>query len=299
MAQNTMTRFLIAGASGRHGATGNHVVRQLLDRKLPVRAFVFRADQRSEQLEALGAEVVVGDLRDIAAVRRAMRGITRAYFVYPLAEGLLEAITPFAAAAKEAGVESIVNMSQITARADFPSQAARQYWLGERILDWSGTGVTHLQPTLFLENLLVFAEAIRNESKIFLAYGQGKSAPVCVEDVARVIVSVLVDPAPHRGKTYVPTGSRSITMSEMAAIFGRVLGKPIEYVDLPIAHYTQALAQFHSHMTPYLIEYLSRVAEAHQRGELDVQTDIVPRIGGAPAKSPDAFVAENRAAFSG
>jgi uncharacterized protein YbjT (DUF2867 family) len=60
--------------------------------------------------------------------------------VYPLAEGLLEAITVFAAAAKEAGVESIVNMSQITARADFPSQAARQYWLGERILDWSGIG---------------------------------------------------------------------------------------------------------------------------------------------------------------
>jgi NAD(P)H dehydrogenase (quinone) len=295
MTQETIGTFLIAGAGGSHGATGNYVVRQLLDRKLPVRAFVFHADQRSEKLEALGAEVVVGDLRDVEAVRRAMRGITRAYFVYPLAEGLLEAITVFAAAAKEAGVESIVNMSQITARADFPSQAARQYWLGERILDWSGIGVTHLQPTLFLQNLLVFAEAIRNESKIFLPYGQGKSAAVCAEDVARVIVGVLVDPAPHQGKTYVPTGSRSITMSEMAAIFGRVLGKPIEYVDLPIAQYTQALAQFKR--TPYLIEYLARAAEAHQRGELDVQTDIVSRIGGAPPKSPDAFVAENRASF--
>src|SRR5438105_14083228 len=103
MAQNTMTRFLIAGAGGRHGATGNHVVRQLLDRKLPVRAFVFHADQRSEKLQALGAEVVVGDLRDVEAVRRAMRGITRAYLVYPLAEGLLEAITVFAAAANGAG----------------------------------------------------------------------------------------------------------------------------------------------------------------------------------------------------
>lgn len=296
MVRDTMPTFLIAGAGGNHGATGNHVVRQLLDRKLPVRAFVFRADQRSERLKALGAEVVVGDVRDIAAVRRAMRGITRAYFVYPLAEGLLEAITVFTAAAKESGVESIVNMSQVTARADFPSQAARQYWLGERILDWSGIGVTHLEPTVFLENLLVFAEVIRKESKIPIPYGQGKSAPVCAEDVARVIVSVLVDPAPHQGKTYVPTGSRSITMSEMAAIFGRVLGKPIEYVDLPIAHWTQALAQVR---TPYQIEYLSRVAEAHQRGELDVQTDIVLRIGGAPPKSPDAFIAENRATFGG
>src|SRR5215469_12710452 len=150
MARHTMTRFLIAGAGGRHGATGNHVVRQLLARKLPVRAFVFHADQRSERLAALGAEVVVGDMHDIEAVRSAMRGITRAYFVYPLAEGLLEAVTIFAAAAKEAEVEFIVNMSQVTARADFPSEAARRYWLGERIFDWSGIGVTHLQPTLFL-----------------------------------------------------------------------------------------------------------------------------------------------------
>ena len=297
MAQNTMTRCLIAGAGGRHGATGNHVVRQLLGRKLPVRAFVFHADQRSEQLAELGAEVVVGDLRDIEAVRRAMRGITRAYFVYPLAEGLLEALTVFAVSAKETGVECIVNMSQITARADFPSQAARQYWLGERVLDWSGIGVIHLAPTIFMENLLVYADAIRNQSKIFLPYGHGKSAPVCAEDVARVIVGVLVDPALHVGKTYVPTGPRSLNMTEMAAIFERVLGKPIEYVDLPIAHWTQAMAQ--SQMTPYLIEYLSRVAEAHQRGELDVQTDIVQRIGGAPPKPPDAFVAENLAAFRG
>lgn len=296
MAQTIMPRFLVAGAGGSHGATGNHVVRQLLDRRLPVRAFVFRADERSEQLEALSAEITVGDLRDIHAVRRAMRGITRAYFVYPLAEGLLEAITVFAAAAKEAGVEFIVNMSQITARADFPSQAARQYWLGERILEWSGVGVTHLQPTLFLENLLVFADAIREQSKLFLPYGQGKSALVSAEDVAHVIVNVLVDPAPHLGKTYVPTGSHSITMSDMAAIFGRVLGKRVEYVDVPLAHWTQALSQLR---TPYQIEYLSRVAEAHQRGEFDVQTDIVLRIGGAPPKSPDAFVAENRAAFSG
>ena len=294
---NTTPKFLIAGASGRTGATGNHVVRQLLARKLPVRALVFRADHRSEELAALGAEVVVGDLHDISAVRRAMRDVTRAYFVYPLAEGLIEAITVFAAAAKEARVESIVNMSQLTAREDFPSRAARQYWLGEQILDWSGIGVTHLQPTLFLENLLVFADSIRRESKIFLPYGQGKSAPVSGEDVARVIVNVLVNPAPHRGKTYVPTGSRSLGMSETAAIFGRVLGRPIEYVDLPIAHWAQALAQFQ--MSPYLIEYLSRVAEAHQRGELDVQNDIVSQVGGTPPKSVDAFVADNRAAFGG
>src|SRR5260370_22517720 len=118
MTQKTIGTFLIAGAGGSHGATGNHVVRQLLDRKLPVRAFVFQADQRSEKLEALGAEVVVGDLRDVEAVRRAMRGITRAYFVYPLAEGLLEAITALAAAARQAAGVSNRNKAPTTAPPD-------------------------------------------------------------------------------------------------------------------------------------------------------------------------------------
>jgi len=185
-------------------------------------------------------------------------------------------------------------MSQITARTDFPSEVGRRYWLGERILDWSGIGVTHLRPTLFLENWLAFADTIR-ESQIFLPYGQGKCAPVWAEDVARVIVSVLVDPASHRGKTYVPTGPRSLTMSELAATFGRVLGKSIEYVDLPVAPWAQALAQFR---TPFQIEYLASGGGSPARRPR-CQTDIVRQIGGAPAKSPDAFVAEHRAASGG
>src|SRR5258708_1253122 len=153
MSRDTIATFLIAGAGGSHGATGNHAVRQLLARELPVRAFVFRSDERSEHLAALGAEIVVGDLRDITAVRGAMRGIARAYFTYPLAEGLLEATTVFAAAAKEAGLEAIVNMSQITAREDHPSPAARQHWLAVRILDWAVVRVKHKGPPIYIEDM--------------------------------------------------------------------------------------------------------------------------------------------------
>lgn len=297
MSKKTASRFLITGAGGRTGATGNWAVRQLLARKLPVRAFVFRADQRSEQLAELGADVIVGDLRDIEAVRRAMRGVTRAYFVYPIVEGLLEATTVFAAAAKEAGLDAIVNMSQISARADHPSPASRQHWLAERILDWTGIGTTHLRPPFFLEDLLVFADAVKNESKIVLPYGEGKHAPVGGEDLARVIVGVLVDPGAHRGQTYMPTGPKSLSMTEVAAIFTRALGKRVEYVNPPVAVWAEALRQLQ--MSPYLIEHLSRVAEAHQRGEFDAETDVVRQIGGTPPKSLEPFLAENRAAFGG
>ena len=40
----------------------------------------------------------------------------------------------------------MVNMSQLPARPDHASPASRQHWLAERLLDWSGIGVTHMRP---------------------------------------------------------------------------------------------------------------------------------------------------------
>jgi uncharacterized protein YbjT (DUF2867 family) len=297
MTQATSPRFLIVGAAGQHGATGNYAARQLLAMGLPVRAFVRRADDRADRLKALGAEIAVGDIRDFDVVCAALDGVQRAYFTYPIADGLLEATATFATAAKEAGLESVVNMSQITARPDHPSPAARQHWLAERLLDWSGIGVTHLRPPFFLENLLSFTtSSIRSEGKIYLPYGHGRHAPVAGEDLGRVAVGILTDPVAHLGKTYVPTGPVSLSMAEMATVFTGVLGHPVEYVDIPVERWQHMLGHVGG-MSPHLIEHLSRVAEAHQRGEFDALTDVVETIGGAPPKPLEAFIRENAPAF--
>jgi NAD(P)H dehydrogenase (quinone) len=294
--EETAMTVLITGAAGRHGATGNHAARQLLARGLPVRAFVRHDDDRAAELEALGADVVVGDLHDFDAVRAALEGVTAAYFTYPLAEGLLEATTTFAAAGKQAGLRSVVNMSQITAGPSHSSPAARRHWLAERVLDWSGIAVTHLRPPFFLENLITIASAatVRAEARIYLPYGNGRHAPVAGQDVARVVAAVLADPAAHQGRTYVPTGPASLSMAEQAAVFSHELGRPVQYVDIPVERWRQLLSQVDG-VSAYLIEHLARVAEAHQRGEQDTVTDVVETIGGAPPKSVATFIRENRA----
>jgi NAD(P)H dehydrogenase (quinone) len=295
MAQST--RFLIVGAGGRVGATGYHATRQLIEKGLPVRAFVRRADERAAELETLGADVAVGNLRNFDDVSAALDGVQRAYFTFPVADGLVEATTIFAAAGQQAGLESVVNMSQITARPDHPSPASRQHWLAERVFDWSGIGVTHIRPTFFLENLIGFAaRTIQAEGKIYLPYGQGRHAPVAGQDLARVVVGLLSDPETHRGKTYVPTGPESMSLSEMATVFARVLGRTVEYVDIPVERWRQMLSNL-AGMSPHFIEHLARVAEAHQRGEFDAVTDVVERVGGEPPISLEAFIQENAAAF--
>lgn len=153
----TPTAVLIGGATG---ATGSAATKLLLEKGFPVRAFVHKDDERAHKLQALGAEIFVGELLDFRAVRRAFAGTKRAYFVYPMRPGLVQATAHYAQAALEAKAEFIVNMSQRTARPDALSDSALQHWLAERVFDWAGTPVTHLRPTAFNEWLLRRLQAL-------------------------------------------------------------------------------------------------------------------------------------------
>src|SRR6267142_64012 len=81
-------KFLVTGATG---ATGVHAVELLLARGHQVRALAHREDDRSKQLQELGAEVVIGDLLKLNDVRLALIGIRGAYFVYLLSPTLVQA----------------------------------------------------------------------------------------------------------------------------------------------------------------------------------------------------------------
>jgi uncharacterized protein YbjT (DUF2867 family) len=117
--------LLITGAAGQ---TGRYTTETPVNMGVPVRALVHTPDARAQALGELGAEVISGDLLDFDQVRRALDGIQSAYFVYPILPGLLDATAYFAQSAKEAGVQAVVNMSQVSARREAKSHAARDHW---------------------------------------------------------------------------------------------------------------------------------------------------------------------------
>lgn len=73
-----------------------------------MRALVHKADTRSERLRNLGTEIAEGDLLDFASVRAALEGVGRAYSVFPIVPGIIQATAYFAQAATEVGFEAIV-----------------------------------------------------------------------------------------------------------------------------------------------------------------------------------------------
>ena len=287
--------ILVTGATGKTGAP---VVQQLIERSFRVRALVRRLDDRAARLEQLGAEVVVGDFTDLSSMRRAMEGVERVYFCYP-AQGdkLVEATAISAAAAKDAGVTALVNMSQISAREDSDSPLARHHWQSEKIFDWAGIGAIHIRPTFFAEMLYILgAQSIAAEGKLYLPYGSEKHAPVAAADIARVVVGLLTDPASYVGQRLIVTGPRNMSLSQIAQVLSTELGRPVEYVDLPVEAWGQALAAV-PELTPFAVTHLQAVAVDHQNGIFNAETDVVERIGGAKPQSLPEFIQANREHF--
>ena len=257
-----------------------------------------RLIQTPAQLESLGADVVIGDLLDLDSVRAAVQGVRRIYFVYPpQGELLVEATTIIAVAARAAGVETLVNMSQISAREDAKSPLARQHWLSEHILDWADIGAVHIRPTFFAENLIIMgAETVASEGKLYLPYGAEKHAPIAAADIARVVSGILAHPADHVGERYVVTGPRNLSLTEMAGVMSQELGKPVDYVDLAVEAWGEVLSRVEG-MTDSLVAHLKAVAVDHQNGIFRGETDVVERIGGQPPQALDAFIREHRKLF--
>ena len=70
--------LVTSAARGSQGKTGRHVIEMLLARRIPVRAFVHRIDERFDRLKALGAEIFVGDFLDVRSVQQAVKTIPSA-----------------------------------------------------------------------------------------------------------------------------------------------------------------------------------------------------------------------------
>src|SRR5262249_50109173 len=125
-----------------------------------VRALVRREDERADALRRLGAEVVQGDLTDLASMHRAIEGCARLYFGMSVSAVYLEATVNTAAVARHHGVEAFVNMSQmtvsqmsITETTDSPRH--KLHWLAGQALSWSGLPVVTVRPTAFPEGFFL------------------------------------------------------------------------------------------------------------------------------------------------
>jgi uncharacterized protein YbjT (DUF2867 family) len=296
--------ILVTGAAGDIGAIGRHLTSMLLAKGHKVRALVRREDERAEALRKLGAEVVLGDLTDLASMHRAIEGCSRIYFGMAVSAAYLEATVNVAAVARHHGVEVIVNMSQMTVsqmsitETTTNSPQHKLHWLAEQALAWSGLPVVTLRPTVFLEGffLRLAAAGVRERDELVLPLAAAKTSPISAVDVARAVSVILDNPAPHIGQIYNLTGFESADPTHYARRFSEALGRTITYRDVPVAAWIDKLRALG--VPAHLLSHLAAMADLHQQGRYDRMTDDVFKLTGQQPIGLREFVERNAAAFS-
>lgn len=277
----TKPKILVTSAAGH---TGTAVVRQLVEKGFPVRAFVRRPDARAQALERAGAEIFVGDLFDHRDLRQALVGVQRAYHCPPFAPNVLHGAMLFALAAEEARLEVVALLSGWNPHPIHPSIVTREHWMANNIYRWMpSVDVIHVNPGIFAFTAFLGLPAVVNFGVLMLPYGNGLDAPPSNEDIAAVAAAVLAKPEGHTGKSYRPTGPRLLSGGDYAQVFTRVLGRRVRYRDVPTKMFVKA-ATAQGLLGTFEIAQIRRYAEEVRAGAFafGAPTDHVERVTGRP-----------------
>jgi hypothetical protein len=125
---------------------------------------------------------------------------------------------------------------------------------------------------------------------------ESRNAPPSVDDIARVAVAALSDPARHAGKSYRPTGPKLLTVTEMAAIIGRVVGHNVRHVKSPLWMFYKGAKAIGAE--PFLLSGLRYWFEDNDRGAFAIgaPTNTVRELTGKDAEDFET-IARRRAAL--
>lgn len=149
--------ILVTGATG---SIGRHLVRLLLDQRVPVKALV--RDEAKGRV--LGCDVVVGDFDDPGSLAAAMEGVDRLFLnaggAQPVdgEQPMIRQQRAVIDAARSAGVSRVVKISVWGAHRG-GRLAEGAHWEIEEYLKASGLVRSILQPSGFMQNFVTGAGA--------------------------------------------------------------------------------------------------------------------------------------------
>lgn len=235
--------YVVAGITGN---TGSVVASTLLDRKAPVRVIIRGAVRdagksaaKVEALKARGAEVVVAELSDQAALTAALRGASGAYFLVPprpASPAPLEEnrtlIASLAGAVAAAKLPHVVLLSSIGAQHPDGTGPIVSAHDAEKALA-PVTALTAVRAAYFMENWLG-ALGMLAQGVLPTFSAPDKALPmVATADIGRTAAVALLEGP--RGQTRLElSGPREYSPDDVAAAIAELIGKPVAAAPAPL-----------------------------------------------------------------
>ena len=240
---------LVTGATGRQGGA---TTRALLTTGVPVRALVRDpATDRAKAVEALGAELVTGDLYDRDSVTRAAEG-TRAVFSVQMPdvngrgfEGETAQAVNLIEGARAAGVPQFVHTSVSGAGRHADAVKGRWAWMEpyyatkagiqDRVREAGFTHWTLIKPGFFMENLLpaekiLFPRGVEG-GLVSLLKPATRLSLIAVEDIGKTAAAAVTMPERFH-RVELELAGDHLTMADIAATLSRHLGTELTAPDM-------------------------------------------------------------------
>ena len=227
----------IIAVTGATGQQGGAVARKLLAEGWKVRALTRDGNKpAAQELKALGAEIVPGDLDNRAELEKAFQGVYGVFSVQNFwlpnvgFEGEIQQGMNVADAARAAGVQHLVYSSVAAAHRGMGQKHFESKWQIEQYIQSLDLPYTILRPVAFMENY--------NWSRAYILNGMfsgnglrpdKKHQIIAVEDIAAFAALVFANPEEYLGRTLELAGDE-LTEPELAETFSRVIGRPVKLV---------------------------------------------------------------------
>lgn len=285
-------KALVIGATG---TVGSVVVRELLNRKVDVRALT-RSGDKTKGLPQ-GVEPAVADVGEPTTLGPVFDGVDAVFMVNALGksethEGMMGVL-----AAKRAGVQRFVYMSvhHIDREPLVPHFASKMPV--ENAVVASGIPYTILRPNNFHQNDVWFRDALLQYGVYPQPLGDTGVSRVDVRDIAEAAAIALTTTG-HEGRTYNLVGPRAWTGAATAEVWSKALGRPIAYGGNDLDAWEKASVAY---LPAWLVyDFKTMYRAFHEKGLIATADDIATQtkvLGHAP-RSFEAYAQETAAAWS-
>jgi uncharacterized protein YbjT (DUF2867 family) len=246
---------LITGATGKQGGA---VIRELAGKGFDLRAMTRHPEgEAASALASTGARVVRGDLEDPASLRAALAGAWAVFAVQNTweagVEGEEEQGKRIATLAKEAGIQHFVYTSVGSAHRQTGIPHFENKWrIEETVRNLGFSSHAIMRPVFFMENLV--APFFLNGDKIYAALDPATVLQmIAVEDIGRYGARMFTDAA-RLNRREIDLAGDAVTMPEAAKALSAGLGRPIEFVRIPLEKVRQNSEDF-----AIMLEWFDRV----------------------------------------
>ncbi|MBI3215762.1 MAG: NmrA family NAD(P)-binding protein [Mycobacterium sp.] len=271
-----MNDLLIIGATG---TTGRRVVNLLGERGVVTR-------QATRKPSSPGQ--VRLDWADRSTHEDALRGVRGVYLIAPIGvTDPVPLVEPFLEEALRQGVRRVVQLSSSALPEGAPGLGAVHHLVRSMMPEW-----TVLRPSWFMQNFIgrhLVAQGV-GDGEIVTATGNGRVAFIDAGDIAAVAGRALTDEIPHNTE-HLLTGPQALSYADAARILTQRTGRTITHRSVsPTAAAKRIAAQG---IPAQFAEMLAAMDTEISQGAEDRVTDTVEAITGRPARSFEAFAADN------